>query len=574
MVKVKIRNILILVFAVLSVSLLAGWYLFIKPERYASTIVLKGAVVTPGEIIDPGWIVVRKGKIVRVSSVQPDVSNAITLDTEGLIFPGLIDIHNHITWNMIPRWDPDEYFLNRYEWRDGDEHSLEVREVRSDVGAEIPCEINEYGEIRALIGGTTSTMGSGGKYCIRGLVRNLDRYSDFYLIPMYQDDDHIRYVIDLPSDPSDLTDFLNDPVSEAFFIHLAEGIGPAMQAEFEQLDDMGLLTDKTIIIHGVALTPDQFRRMGEAGASLVWSPRSNLELYGTTTAIDSAINAGVEIAIGPDWAITGSATLLDELRLADDWNATHLDGFLSDEQLVNMVTINPAEMAGISEFVGQISEGRYADLLVISGDSSQPYSALIDALPSDIQLVMVNGIPLYGDRTMMAQFWDSDELSSMDVMGTPKAIRVSDLPQLISDVENELAKYGFGIAPIVETEGYEIPDTLIEYIPGSTPQVGAEGIQWNEAIYFFGEEMTVCGPVVDLAYADSDDEIPSNLYLGRSYPDIDRFNIFIPWNVRDDFLDISRDYYLDKEVCVTGTIEPYRGTAEIAVHNPDQLIVP
>src|SRR5215212_7596525 len=82
--------------------------------------------------------------------------------------------------------------------------------------------------------------------------------------------------------------------------------------------------------------------------------------------------AGVPIALGPDWAITGSSNLLDELHYAAQWNADHLAGRLTDEQLVAMVTTIPAQMAGIDDAVGAIRAGLRADLLVIAGDRAHP----------------------------------------------------------------------------------------------------------------------------------------------------------------------------------------------------------
>jgi cytosine/adenosine deaminase-related metal-dependent hydrolase len=89
--------------------------------------------------------------------------------------------------------------------------------------------------------------------------------------------------------------------------------------------------------------------MADSGTALVWSPRSNLELYGQTANIQAAINAGVEIALAPDWAITGSSNMLNELKVADLWNREQLGGRLSDRQLIDMATSIPAHIAGVDD---------------------------------------------------------------------------------------------------------------------------------------------------------------------------------------------------------------------------------
>jgi len=49
---------------------------------------------------------------------------------------------------------------------------------------------------------------------------------------------------------------------------------------------------------------------------MVWSPFSNLLLYGGTSDIARARNEGVLIALGPDWSPSGSKNLLGELKVA------------------------------------------------------------------------------------------------------------------------------------------------------------------------------------------------------------------------------------------------------------------
>ena len=44
-------------------------------------------------------------------------ANATAIDTHGIIAPGLIDLHNHLTYNVFPRWHPTEEFGNRYDWQ-------------------------------------------------------------------------------------------------------------------------------------------------------------------------------------------------------------------------------------------------------------------------------------------------------------------------------------------------------------------------------------------------------------------------------------------------------------------------
>ena len=453
------------------------------------TIVLKGTIVTPTGITPGGWIVIENHKITGVYSSMKQFempANAICVDTRGIIFPGLIDLHNHVAFNVFPAWKPmrqqlpnghrkEEKFSNRYEWR---YHSAEYKRLvqkpfDNSMKENFFCKMNTYGELRALVGGTT-TIGNtsdGGEECLKGLVRNLDD-------PEQVGQRRIKYSLDIqnhgPQKPGnnqlkcdelcvELKVVKQDLISgnlDAFFIHLAEGKvnDPVSKAEFAKLQSKGLLTDKTAIIHGIALGANEFQAMHDAGTSLIWSPHSNIELYGQTTDILTAKNAGVRIALSPDWAVTGSKSLLDELYFAAGWNKEHLNNLLSDKDLVEMVTSIPASIAGVDDKVGSIQVGLYADLLVISGDSTQPYSSLVQADTDDVKLVLVNGSPVYGTQDLMEKFWNISKLEFLlnSTLARPAMMLKLPLPkesggtfkELQHSLKIKLAEEGTTLAPL------------------------------------------------------------------------------------------------------------------------------
>jgi 5-methylthioadenosine/S-adenosylhomocysteine deaminase len=367
---------------------------------------------------------------------------------------------------VFPRWHPQRSFSNRYEWRDDPDHIRQVNDPYSQLTKSgFFCDINTYGELRALVGGTTSILATASDSCILGLVRNLDFNSGFYGF-LESDRQHIRNAIEArpktkPVTIASIQSFLKEERSDAFLVHLAEGVDTLSLEEFSFARKEGLLTPKSVIIHGVALGPAEFLAMREMGVSLVWSPRSNIELYSKTADIGAAHDAGVPIALGPDWAITGSSNLMEELHYAAQWNADYLQGRLTEEQLVEMVTTIPARIAGIDDEVGAIRAGLRADLLVISGDHNDrndrksPYQALIDAQASDVQLVLIGGQPVVGARDIMRSYWNPLDLSEFSVDGMPKAIRLpnssSSLSDLVTRLQTALITRGTELAPLTES---------------------------------------------------------------------------------------------------------------------------
>ena len=81
-----------------------------------------GKVVTmDSSIIDDGAVYCRRGVIAavqrRTGPAPAGFETSVRLDTQGVIYPGLIDLHNHLNCNVLPLWNRPEKYGDRYEWR-------------------------------------------------------------------------------------------------------------------------------------------------------------------------------------------------------------------------------------------------------------------------------------------------------------------------------------------------------------------------------------------------------------------------------------------------------------------------
>jgi hypothetical protein len=236
------------------------------------------------------------------------------------------------------------------------------------------------------------------------------------------------------------------------------------------MQSQSLLNPKGVVIHGIPLSATDFQAMALNGTALVWSPRSNLELYGQTTNVLAALDAGVEIALAPDWAVTGSSNMLNELKVAAKWNRERLDGLLTDRQLVEMVTSSPAHIAGVDDEVGAIRVGLRADILVINGDHNNPYRAVIEATAADIELVLIDGVPLYGDRTFMKHFWDRSELEEIKLPEASKTLARPAAQIVVADIKTNLQlalnAVGSSLAPLTEPDDFFLPAAPVTNVGG------------------------------------------------------------------------------------------------------------
>lgn len=441
---------------------------------FAQDFVLSGTVVTPDRVISKGWVVVKDGHILSILEKAPGDGNGPKVDTDGIIFPGFVDLHDHPMYNIFKRWSPKVKFRNRYEWRNLVDYyklvgrpggELQVKDD-NDKNDQKFCDIDEYVEIKALMGGTTSLTGISGRSqpppvpsCVLGLARNLDWASGFYSSGAGNE----RVENALGVTPGDLHEDvlhrisgeISDNKIDLLLVHVAEGAPEDLEStlEFRALKGAGLLGSRTAIIHGVALGPDQFKEMASSGTALVWSPRSNFELYGFTADVASAKKANVTIALAPDWSPTGSTNSLAELRYAKQVSHEKLADLFSDQDLFEMSTSIPARIARIDGKVGSVKKGLYADLFVMAGDVMQPYAALTHAKPEDVQLVLVGGVPIYGSDKLMAAF--AVKMEEVDVCGRKMYLNAAALVDgPLGDVATRLASdlktYKLDLGPLVE----------------------------------------------------------------------------------------------------------------------------
>jgi hypothetical protein len=373
---------------------------------------LEGNVLTPGTIYVGGQVAIDMTGHIRCVGCGCAVGGETTIVCPGAsISPGLINTHDHITYTQdSPSADKGIRYQDRQEWRIGLDGDPSIDPPGSATASEV-----SWGELRFVMGGATSTVGSGGE---AGLLRNLDKATlqeglgkpavDFDTFPL---DDSSGTRRNGDCNYGGTSDTATSVASYlAFEPHIAEGIDLTARNEFlcqssASFDTTApgvsneLLLPKTGVIHGVGLLAGDYAQMAVNGASLVWSPRSNISLYGDTARVTEASAFGVTIALGTDWLPSGSMNMLRELTCADGFNKTYLGGFFTDEQLWLMVTSNAADVVHMSDVIGTLAAGSFADVSVFAGNGKAPFRAVLEAQPADVALVLRGGAALYGEDT-------------------------------------------------------------------------------------------------------------------------------------------------------------------------------
>ncbi|MEC8709701.1 MAG: lamin tail domain-containing protein, partial [Candidatus Thermoplasmatota archaeon] len=288
---------------------------------HSGAYVLKGRIVPmtgEADVMNEGHLLVKDGMIEAVweNDVPADIqlTNVPVIETNGTIYPGMLDLHNHLHYNQAPLWDMTPHlpennrnawggYNNRYEWKNHPDYSEYVTKpkmlVHSGPYWNMESQAMKYIEMKSLVGGATAAQGGPSNpddSYATVLSRNIEDYN------FGRDEIHTK-VTELTSD------YVGNHIKtgnasgelDAWFIHIAEGVDERSRAEFDILVQNNLLVGELVLIHGVALTDREFTKMAEVGATLVWSPLSNLLLYGQTADIAAAKAAGVHITLAPDW---------------------------------------------------------------------------------------------------------------------------------------------------------------------------------------------------------------------------------------------------------------------------------
>jgi 5-methylthioadenosine/S-adenosylhomocysteine deaminase len=184
--------------------------------------------------------------------------------------------------------------------------------------------------------------------------------------------------------------------TKSFVVHLSEGVDETSRKEFDILKAKGLLRAETAIIHGTAFGDAEFKQMGQVGAKLIWSPQSNLALYAKTTNIPLARQHGVEVSLGVDWNASGSDTIFDELRAAQQVNEEQWADAIPTTEWVPMITTHPARALAVDHLIGSLQPGRKADITVVRQRGPDAASSLLQNHLADVEMVWIGGQLQYG----------------------------------------------------------------------------------------------------------------------------------------------------------------------------------
>lgn len=111
---------------------------------------------------------------------------------------------------------------------------------------------------------------------------------------------------------------------------------------------------------------------------------------------------------------------------------------------------------------------------------------------------------------------------------------------------------------------------VVAQVPAGTSCNSA--IPWTDASRYAGTTAYFSGPVVEVVHRSNVKGEPTRINIGRAYPDKNRMTLLV-WGKNLDAFGSSLQGLAGRNVCATGTMGSYKGSAEMEITNPKQILV-
>ena len=322
-----------------------------------------------------------------------------------LIFPGLINAHEHLHVNAVPPLRSGAPFPNSYAWIAA--FQAHFAEPAVAAALQVPKALRlRHGALKNLLAGTTCVAHHDPWHAA------LDA-TDFPVALLR--DYGWSYALGWPGyGPPVPSSFAATPADRPWLIHLAEGTDATAQAELDQLDQLGCLAANSVLVHGVGLRERDVDRVIASGAAVVWCPTSNHALLGRSLDPRRLCAAG-RLALGSDSRLSGARDLLEEMRGVAE------RGELDPAQLLGLVTTQAARILRLPSR-GAFAPGAPADMVIVEDRGGEARS-LVEIGRSQIRAVVRDGVPRIADPDF-AEWFEVTGTAAVPVMldGRPKLL--------------------------------------------------------------------------------------------------------------------------------------------------------
>jgi cytosine/adenosine deaminase-related metal-dependent hydrolase len=367
-----------------------------------------GIIVSPGKKVHTGDL-----NIFGEYIVSERGSVSVDLQKKSYVYPSLINTHDHLQGNYLPRVGPKEgaYYLTWLPW-DKDLKASETFRERSALSRE---------ELYAL---------SGYKFLFSGVTTVNDHFPQKLnrdILPTLPVRAMLDYGIAHECSSYDLKwgDGMEVEHQRAvenkwpFITHLSEGFDIEAMHAIEALENLKILDSHCLLVHCIGFSDEDIKKAAKAGVSVSWCGCSNMFMFNVTAKIRKMIKAGINITIGTDSSATGSVNLLDEIKYDRNLYRAMYGEDLPAKKIFEMVTHNAAKALWLDDRIGTLDLGMLGDILVLRARYDDPYENFVNTSMENIELLVLAGKPIYGETRFLELFGEAlpPDYSRIEVFG-------------------------------------------------------------------------------------------------------------------------------------------------------------
>lgn len=407
-----------------------------------------GTVVTMNDnmvVIEDGAVAVKDGIIVAVGKsniIQGKFKANTTINAAGkIVMPGLVNTHTHaamvmlrgyaddlplLQWLKEHIWPAEAEFVNRKNVRIASRLAI-AEMIRSGTTTfndmyffeDDVAQVAKEAGIRVVVGETlfdgptpNSKTPEEGLGYTEELIKKYtgDRLVTVAVAP------HAPYTCsrELLRKAANLSKKFNSPLH----IHLAETrdevndiVRRYKMRPVAYLDDLGVLTDRTIAAHSIQVTDKEVELFASRKTGVAHNAESNMKLAEGVAPVPQMLTLQVKVGLGTDGAASNNdLNMFEEMKTTallhkvHTWTPTALDA----RTVLRLATINGAEVLGLQDKIGSLEKGKEADIIIV--DVDQPhlvplynvYSLLVYAADgADVTTVMVAGRVVMMDKKLL-----------------------------------------------------------------------------------------------------------------------------------------------------------------------------
>lgn len=365
-----------------------------------------------------------------------------------VVLPGLINCHTHVSMSLLrgisdnkklQDWLHEDIFPAEEEMTDEDIYQGARLGIAEMLKTGTTCFNDMYApeeQVAKAVDetGIRAVLGEGFVDIHGDLDEKLERSREF--IEKYKDHERITPAVNPHAAYTCSEEALErakqqaDEYNVPIHVHVSEtreenedSIEEHGETPTEHLNGLGLLDHETIAAHCVHLSNKDVDILKRKNVGVAHNPSANLKLGSGIAEIPELRSENIHVGLGTDGpASNNNLNLFEEAKTASLIQKNRDPESMTEQEVLDMVTCEAAEVLGLEDSIGSLEEGKKADLITVdlSREDMMPIhdergvlSNLVFSFNGSVSETIVNG-----EKAVSEGEIDRDsgvELEEMDV---------------------------------------------------------------------------------------------------------------------------------------------------------------